>query len=154
LGERRLIAVEKRALLEIEHERSLSVKLKSELQASAEKMREYVETHQAERQSLREEIVTLQSRSTSVESDRQSLAVRVASLESELASRDQTVQSLHSELAVARARAMQDLKRELRQDSSAVLPRRPASRRRPANSKRSPLDSPAIVFLPRKREAT
>jgi Plasmid replication region DNA-binding N-term len=159
LGERRLIAVEKRALLEIEHERSLAVKLKGELQAGAEKLRECVEAHQVERQTLREEIVTLQSRSVSAESDRKSLAARLSGVESELASRDQTVQSLHAELAVARARVEQqestrDLKRDLKQDSSAALSRRPASRRRPANSKRSPLDLPAGVFSPRKRAAT
>jgi DNA repair exonuclease SbcCD ATPase subunit len=159
LGERRLIAVEKRALLEIEHERSLAVKLKGELQTSAEKLRESMDAHQAERQALREEIVTLQSRSESTETERKSLVARLTGSESELASRDQTIQSLHAELAVARARVEQqqstrESKRDLKQDASDALSRRPASRRRPANTKHSPLDLPANVFSPRKRTAT
>jgi chromosome segregation ATPase len=126
-SEQRLAATEKRALLEIDSERTAARQTRQELQAAIDRMAEAQATHQAERDQLRDALAAAKTQlATSM--------TRCASVEGELASRDIALDEQIAASELLRKK-LEALSRQLVESGRPAATSSPSSRR-PSSARR------------------
>jgi chromosome segregation ATPase len=126
-SEQRLAATEKRALLEIDSERTAARQTRQELQAAIDRMAEAHATHQAERDQLRDALAAAKTQlATSM--------TRCASVEGELASRDIALDEQIAASELLRKK-LEALSRQLVESGRPAAASSPSSRR-PSSARR------------------
>lgn len=109
-NEQRLVAAEKRALMEIENERSASGKARKDLVAANEHRAVAETAHRAERDRLRDELATLKAQLVASQKQTDRSQHVLDTKQTELANKEATIDALKLELRVAAERNLPRLK--------------------------------------------
>ncbi|NTX26729.1 DNA-binding protein [Burkholderia pyrrocinia] len=97
-NEQRLIAAEKRALLEIDSERTVANRAKKDLQAATDRFTELESTYRSDRDAMRDELTSLKARLASAKQLNAGLVEQLTAKDTALAQRNDIVEVLRQKL--------------------------------------------------------
>lgn len=126
-NEQRLVAAEKRALLEIENERAIAAKARKELATATERLARAEAAHRAERDGLRDELTTLKTQIAASRDQVGQLNQLVHAKQAEIADRDVEIGAMKQELQLASAQ------RAVSRDATGTIRRRSGTTHRTRN---------------------
>ncbi|REG49535.1 plasmid replication DNA-binding protein KfrA [Paraburkholderia sp. BL6669N2] len=104
-NEQRLVAAEKRALMEIENERAAANRARKELQRATDRISQLESAHRVERDALRDGLAGLKARRDGLEQERVGLDAQLSAKDAALAELKSEADSLRHQVAVAAERA-------------------------------------------------